>query len=72
MTYILREYNQINEKTRIKNPENDLEYTIQKQWERIVAIENQIWKMGGRRIVPVIRKILQIKILLSEELNKID
>ena len=37
--------------------ENSVEYTIQKQWTRIVSVA---------------RKILQTKLQVSEELNKID
>ena len=40
-----------------KNPENVIEYTIQKQWKLIVS---------------VVRKILRTKTVMSEKLNKID
>ena len=44
-------------KEKFKNPENALECTILKQWKHIVS---------------AVRKILWTKILLSQELNKID
>ena len=44
-------------KEKIKIPEISVQYTMEKQWKRIVL---------------VVRKILQTKILVSEELKKID
>ena len=44
-------------KEAIKNPKTAVEYTIQKQWKPIVS---------------VVRKTLQIKIVVSEKINKID
>ena len=51
---VLRKYNEMKEE--IKNPENAVEYTMQKRWKRILSVA---------------RKILQIKILVLEELDKI-
>ena len=52
---VLRDYNEMKEE--IKNPENVVEYTLEKRWKRIVS---------------VVRKILRTKIQVSEEVNKID
>ena len=49
------EYNKM--KQQIKNLENTLGYTIQKQWKRIVSL---------------VKKILGIITLILEEQNKID
>ena len=49
------EYNKM--KQQIKNLENTLGYTIQKQWKRIVSL---------------VKKILEIITLILEEQNKID
>ena len=43
-------------KETIKNPENAVEYSIQKQWKRIAS---------------VVKKILRTEIRKSEKLNKI-
>ena len=51
---VLREYNEMKEA--IKNPENTVEYTIQKQRKRIAS---------------VVRKIIRTKIQVSEEISKI-
>ena len=50
---MLREYNEM--KGENKNPENAVEYTIQKPWKCIVS---------------VVRKILRVDILVLEKLNK--
>ena len=52
---VLGEYNEIKGKN--KNPQNAVEYIIQKQWKPIVS---------------AVRKILWTKILVLEKLNKID
>ena len=52
---VLTEYNKM--KQQIKNLENALGYTIQKQWKHIVSL---------------VKKILGIITLILEEQNKID
>ena len=51
----LREYNEMKEE--IQNSKNVVEYTIKKQWKRLVSL---------------LRKILGTKFLVSEELNEIN